>query len=778
MKSSLVRDTIYNYIFYIITGKALTNNFNVKVYKNRNIEEKDIISFLACNLFTRYEKSANYNTTTLPKMDYLNSFFRDYFNVSIEFIYNKINHEDIIKSFFINYRIAMFENRVMEKFDIVIDILLKSTATEIVDDNNLYSETKKNYIDLIKKNNRFAHIYLLDSFLIDDFYVPPIFYCGKNNDEFFSPIKYQFISDKEVFKDELENWKHIFVRDNIIYITGGAGYGKTLFMKMLICKFEQLNFFDSSQYIVIFGDLKNFYINNDDKPLDVLEFLKNCMKSATLMGEKEITDDFVNYYLTRGRCIILLDALDEVDKHKREDLHRKVINYFRSKNPNNKICISSRSRGFLPEEDIEVIKIGPLQPPQIKKYVENITKLGKFDPKDKEPFLAQADNLIKKGFLNSFLVLSLMINIYKAERELPENKLELYQKCFEYIANRREKEKTGERYNWALISTLMKDNTFMELASLCVPNNSQVDKETIKSRLLEVYKQKYVSENQAEQAIEDFLVFCSDRTELFVPASNEDCYKFFHRSFFEYFYAQYLFTRVSAIEDIYKSWCEFDVDSEVFELSLAMFKQKNEKKYQEIIQFLLFKMNAIEIPKEERLTSLNIFILCLQIIDDAKFKDDFADFLINNFKFCISNINEIHNQRYIIETMRLDTKACLSIAEKYREYSLYETFGLIYKVYQLWSHNQKNNQMRDDAFSQKNLLSGIFSQFIYTKFYLYIFFKTFPYSETFETLTTFDIKQIYNKYGNNKAYLKFKKIPHEFISGLKLNLNDDQFLGV
>ena len=53
------------------------------------------------------------------------------------------------------------------------------------------------------------------------------------------------------------------------------------------------------------------------------------------------------------------------------------------------------------------------------------------------------------------------------------------QKCFEVIANKREKEKSHERYDWNLISTLMKDNTFMELANLCLPNNSDVDKDVI-----------------------------------------------------------------------------------------------------------------------------------------------------------------------------------------------------------------------------------------------------------------------------------------------------------
>ena len=196
------------------------------------------------------------------------------------------------------------------------------------------------------------------------------------------------------------------------------------------------------------------------------------MKRETLIEDFRVSKELINYYLKRGRCIILLDALDEVDKERRQELHSHVIHYFKNQNPNNKVCITSRARGFLPEKNIEVFEIEPLDRVQIQTYVDNIIKLGKFDKSDRESFLQQTQILVDKGFLNSFLVLSLLINIYKAERELPENKLELYQKCFEYISNKREKEKSQEKYDWALISTLMKDNTFMELANLCLPNNS------------------------------------------------------------------------------------------------------------------------------------------------------------------------------------------------------------------------------------------------------------------------------------------------------------------
>ena len=57
---------------------------------------------------------------------------------------------------------------------------------------------------------------------------------------------------------------------------------------------------------------------------------------------------------------------------------------------------------------------------------------------------------------------------------------------------------------------------------------------------------------------------------------------------------------MSSVEEIYDAWRTFDVDSEIFELTLAMFKQKNESKYQEIVEFLLKKLEkAVSIILKE-----------------------------------------------------------------------------------------------------------------------------------------------------------------------------------
>lgn len=409
-----------------------------------------------------------------------------------------------------------------------------------------------------------------------------------------------------------------------------------------------------------------------------------------------------------------------------------------------------------------MFEIEPLDRVQIQTYVDNIIKLGKFDKSDRESFLQQTQLLVDKGFLNSFLVLSLLINIYKAERELPENKLELYQKCFEYISNKREKEKSQEKYDWALISTLMKDNTFMELANLCLPNNSDVSKDIIKERLTQIYKTKYVSENQTELAIDQFLIFCSDRTELFVPASGEDCFKFFHRSFFEYFYSQYIFTRMSSVEEIYDAWRAFDVDSEIFELTLAMFKQKNESKYQEIVEFLLKKLEKTFSNNVERINVMNMLVLCMQVIDDELYKKQFVNFIVDNVEFCNKNIQKIHNQGFIINVINSNNDYKDMVINRYGDIAIYESVIAFLKVYPEAEQFLKQNSKRSDYNQQVDVFKFRFEHFYNFNFYSQIYFSNIAINKVFENLSSTDIFTLGEKAGAtikeiNKTQAKYKK---------------------
>ena len=585
--------------------------------------------------------------------------------------------------YFMNARMNAWGNQIIGMIDNTNALLKASTNVSYVHKNDVILERKNFYSKVLKDNFKMAHIYLLDRFEMHKFYVPPVLTVEETDDNSdYLKRRYRRYYNSAIYEN-YSYWTHLFDRRNIVYIIGGAGYGKSLLLYKIVCDYEQLNICDAEDYLVIYGDLKNFIDKSSSRILSVHEFLLESMQKKTLLDADTISKEVLDYYLNRGRCLILLDALDEVEKNKRLELQSLIITFFKNLNPNNKICITSRARGFVSGKgtEVEIQEIQPLTESQITKYVDNIIHLGKFDEEDRESFLGQTKELVKKQFLNSFLVLSLLINIYKAERELPENKLELYQKCFDYISNKREKDKSQDRYDWKLINTIMKDSTFVELAKLGMPNNSEISRLTIKERLVELYKNKYGSENETENAIDDFLAFCADRTELFVPASGEDCFKFFHRSFFEYYYSQYLFLQIRGAEGIYEEWKKFDIDSEVFELTLAMFKQKDELRYQEIVTYVL---NIIKTEKslEKRAFAISIFVICLQVIDDESFIREFIDIIVKNTKLFTSKKVIIHNPAYLLSCICSNDEYINKVVEAYRDYCEYDMICALMDCYE------------------------------------------------------------------------------------------------
>ena len=376
--------------------------------------------------------------------------------------------------------------------------------------------------------------------------------------------------------------------------------------------------------------MKTYFTNGNYNKKSIPEFLQETMINITGMEKTDISMNFIRYYLQTGRCLILMDALDEVPMEKRMDLHRKVVSYFKVAHPNNKVCITSRARGFFPQEDIEVLYISELTAQDISDYLDNMIALNKFKRRDKDKFMAQAQVLIDKHFLTNFLILSLMVNIYKAERELPENKIELYKKCFEYIAKKREMEGGGKiSYDWKLLTPLMKDSTFISLSKLAAPNNMDIPREKIESLLLKQYRRKYNNEAETEEAIGQFLDFCSSRTELFVLADTDEKFRFFHRSFFEYFYARHI-TQQAEVREIYRLMSRFDVDSEVFELTIALIKEENEQKYQELVEYILEAIAEELKAPQAQYTAYKILTLSMQVIDDAYFRKAYIRLVLDN----------------------------------------------------------------------------------------------------------------------------------------------------
>lgn len=509
--------------------------------------------------------------------------------------------------------------------------LLKELQSDFQPSHPLYEKIRREYQRKIGEHYRTGFIYLLGEYPFNEFYIPPALR--------YSPEWVSYGSLK---------WTNIFEQNHIIYVIGAPGSGKSLFLQNILNNYAKLDFPFSEDYLVVRCDLKTFYTNGDNNKKSIPDFLQESIINTLGMDAQAISLDFILYHIRLGRCLILLDALDEVPKSKRLALHKKAATYFKTAHPNNKVCITSRARGFLPQEDITVLKIPSLTDQDISSYIDRMIALRKFKQQDKATFLKQAQALTKKHFLNSFLVLSLLVNIYKSERKLPENKIDLYKKCFEYIAKQREEENTGASFDWKAINPMMKDSTFINLAVMAAPNNDDISREKIEAMLLELYKNKYMDEAAAEHAVGQFLEFCATRTELFVLSNSksEDHYRFFHRSFFEYFYSRHIVQQSSAV-DMYKLMTWFDVDSEVFELTVALIKNENEKKYQALVDHIFSQIDAEFGLPQPKYTAFSVMTLSMQVIDDAQYQKRYFDLVLEHPELMASKKVRELNQRLI-----------------------------------------------------------------------------------------------------------------------------------
>ena len=439
---------------------------------------------------------------------------------------------------------------------------------------------------------------------------------------------------------------NLFAAEDIVYIIGGAGFGKSLFLRNLEVNPNCLAGFDQQPLLVLSGNIKKL-VRPDGNLKPMRLFLEECFANRTLVGPDEPAPDFLSRCLSAGRCLILLDALDEVGNDKRDEIHNLIIEYFKTYAPGNHVCITSRDRGFIPHEHITCLQINPITQVDIAGYVDRFIALDRFDAEEKDRFVEQASALAEKGFVKGFLTLSLLMAIYKNEQELPANKVLLYEKCFEYMANTREKGKkllrnseTNECYDWTVLGHFMQDATFMGLAQLGLPNNADIPKRDVESFLFDQYQNRFFSPVECKAGIEQFLQFCADRTEVFIPSiRSNDYYRFYHRSFYEYFYAKYIELHTHTVADTYQELCQFGPDSEVFDLLVTLYTRRNPNYLRELLSYAFSQVEpTIGHQGTASPYPLNTLVLLMQAVGDV----DYIRRFITLFLTTKNRISQIH----------------------------------------------------------------------------------------------------------------------------------------
>ncbi len=672
------RDQVQNYLYTFISYRSVKfENETLEM----NISTPDFIDKMVIALD---EYALNTHSMKIDKT-MLEAYFVNMLNVIEHRIVDNMTDDQ-----------RVFYNCLSNIEAILNDIKVISMLSQ--DDSSVSTYDFGKYIRAVKKHHNSTHVHGIDRIALDKFYIFPDLSIYKKED----PID----------SHDLASWKHIFNHSNIVSLIGGPGYGKTTFVKSMIQSYEKLSGFNSKSLIPIYCDLKNYFsFKGDEASYSMPSFIHDSMIMQTGISKTELRLDNVRRLLDNGNCLILFDALDEVAIEQRESLQTMIISFFEEVNPNNKVIITSRAYDFIPHTDF-IVEINKLSNTQTKEYLKKMAALKNFNftKKDIAPFLEQSNRLINSNFLTSFLLLSLLVSVYKAEQELPTTKNMLYKKCVEHIVRNRERAKTKGKYDFKTIAYILnREYTFEELALLGFPNNQNVQEEAILEHLSSKYKSKYGCEMEAYNAVEEFLRFCSERTDFYVKGTIDNSYKYFHRSMYDYYLSKNILNKQNSHREVFDKLKEISRDSEVHDLLIEILFSDQYDRYLDFVEWLLSKFESELVGSEIEYSILKCYVILLRNITEIDFQKKYYYLIVEHILASRGEMDTATAVSSFLKSNNLNKKFMSDFCLKYPK-AYYSS--LVF--YLLWS--SMNNH-------KKNIFKHVSYEFFDSNFEYFFVFK-------------------------------------------------------
>lgn len=400
---------------------------------------------------------------------------------------------------------------------------------------------------------------------IDEFYVENTFSC-------FSRELENLYADIADVLDSIR-LKDFFQYSNKIVLIGGAGLGKSTTLNYLFCKYEQLYQLNALKIKI---DLKEYAKDIDEDKRDLLwclttEFYRKIKR--TKVGFTDI-EKLLAEYLDKGKCLVILDALDEIPTQPVRNKVRDEIGRFCDIYYLNRFIITTREAGYLRnrfDETFLHIRINQFTDEQIQQYSRNWFK-SNYTTKDFDEFWVRFYQEVKRArcqnLIRNPIILILALVIFDVEKNLPNRRVEFYRKCIDTFLTVREDRKavfqlTEKAKNILGIDLVVPKIAFYKFDHLKNHSTYKFSYEELKNAVLNAIE----VDDPANwiEAVRLYVQYLVERTEL-IQEVDEDILDFAHKTFYEYFLAIY-FSKEYENEELVRQLNEWIGDSNYDELA-------------------------------------------------------------------------------------------------------------------------------------------------------------------------------------------------------------------
>lgn len=559
---------------------------------------------------------------------YLHNIIEDYPDIYALFQLMTISHREII------CKISDSEDNLKRYFE-----SLENKRISIDDDNiKTYHKVSEKEYGVI----RFTGIVGAErkrEQSVNEFYVENTFsYYGKEIEKLYNSGL-----------DEIETIKldNFFDFGNKIVLIGGAGLGKSTTLNYLYCNYEKMC---GLYALKIKVDLKEYAKEIGEKKKSILW----CIATEFCRRIKHTKLNFIEIetiladYLSQGKCLVIMDALDEIPTQAIRNKVRDETANFCEIYYLNRFIISTREAGYLRnrfDDSFLHIKINQFNEKQIRKYSENWYKLYYNNNEDFNDFWIKFEIEVKRArcekLIGNPIILILALVIFDIEKNLPTRRIEFYQKCIDTFLTERENRKAAFVFEEKTKSILSMSSVIPQIAHFKfehINGNTGfklTSAELEKSIMSAIGVEDTINWGTAVKQYAEYLV---ERTEL-VQEIDEGIYDFAHKTFYEYFLALFIAKRYedNSLVNLLNDWIGDSNYDELARLIIEVVIQNDDpRKHDFVIGYLFDKLSTEEQSEDNGYDKMDVFLIIVDLYNynmiHPKFYLKYNDFILYNSK--------------------------------------------------------------------------------------------------------------------------------------------------
>jgi hypothetical protein len=345
-------------------------------------------------------------------------------------------------------------------------------------------------------------------------------------------------------------------------LLGNPGGGKSTFVQNLCVALSDDDsepFYDGRPVTPLRVVLREYSKDRHEEGLSIVDHIE---KTANSRYQVKAPAGAIEHLLNAGRVIVFFDGLDEllIPRHRRDI--RSDIEAFCALYPAVPVIATSRVIGYdqapLDPDSFVEFHLGQFRREDVYTYGQRW--YGLMGTPDGSSADARAQRLIQEtrdiaDLAANPLMLALICNLTLAMRELPQSRPKIFEACSEMLFR-----KWDDQRGFAPVLPFDAHvKPTLEYLANWIYTNDQRQAGVGRSDLVEtateyLAEERFPTEAEARQAAETFIDHCTGRAWVFSDTgSTEDgelLYEFTHRTFLEYYAAQYVVSWSDHIDEV------------------------------------------------------------------------------------------------------------------------------------------------------------------------------------------------------------------------------------